>query len=60
MNSLERRVAALEGRTRGPGIVCLFMRRGDDEGEVLRRWEAENGPIGERTPIMVNFVDAAL
>ncbi len=61
MKPINRRVDALEKRANGGGnVLVLFVEKNETSEQRLARWEAENGPVGDRHVLAVNFVDAAI
>lgn len=55
---MDKRLAQLESRHGGSPIVVLLCAKGESSADRVTRWEHENGPIGDRQSIVVNFVDA--
>ena len=60
MKALEKRMVALERRTRDYPFVVILNTLGEARDAVVRHWERDNGPLDMRQAIVVNFVDAAL
>lgn len=58
--NMEKRVKQLEGRHSGSPILVLLCDKGEPGKDRVTRWETENGPVGDRHALVVNFVDALI
>lgn len=58
--ALEKRLAALEGRSGASPIIVIVNKDRLEQQAAIARWEAENGPLGDSHLLLVDFVDATL
>lgn len=57
---LRARLEAVENKTAGSGVVCILCEDGTRPERAISEWEDENGRLGDRTPVLVDSIDAQI
>lgn len=58
--NMDKRVVELERRHGGSPILVMLCDKHETSEARIARWEMENGPVGDRHALVVNFVDALI